>query len=179
MALTPPHLIGELLDAYRFVSGHDAAPRPLDPPIDTGHIICAAQQDCLQDSCARGPRTVRRDPLGELVRERGEHVTERHHRSGQLLQRHAEQTTCPRWRKWVLNVGDCAEIRRLHRAEGMPIKAIARVVVCSRNTVRSALRADGPPAYVRSGPGSVVDEVEPRIRELKPGQTGQLSADHL
>jgi len=66
----------------------------------------------------------------------------------------------------VLNVEDWAEVRRLHRAEGMPIKAIARVVGCSRNTVRSALRADGPPAYVRSGPGSVVDEVEPRIREL-------------
>jgi len=106
MTLTPPHFIGELLDAYRFVSGHDAAPRPLDPPIDSGHIISAAQQDCLQDSCARGPRTVRRDPLGELVRERAEHVTERHHRSGQLLQRHAEQTTCPRWRQFEIQALD-------------------------------------------------------------------------
>ena len=66
----------------------------------------------------------------------------------------------------MLNVEDRAEIRRLHRAEVMPIKLIARVMGCSRNTGRAALRSAGPPAYVRSGPGSVVDEVEPRIREL-------------
>src|SRR3712207_3962824 len=47
----------------------------------------------------------------------------------------------------------------------MPIKAIARVMGCSRNTVRSALAADGPPRYVRRFAGSVVDAVEPRIRE--------------
>jgi transposase len=37
---------------------------------------------------------------------------------------------------------------------------------CSKNTVKRALAADGPPRYQRAGPGSVVDEVEPRIREL-------------
>jgi transposase len=63
-------------------------------------------------------------------------------------------------------VEDWAEIRRLHRAEGMPIKVIARVVGCSRNTVRAALAAEGPPKYVRRPVGSVVDEVEPRVREL-------------
>jgi transposase len=63
-------------------------------------------------------------------------------------------------------VEDWAEIRRLHRAEQMPIKAIARVLGCSKNTVKRALAADGPPRYQRAGPGSVVDEVEPRIREL-------------
>jgi hypothetical protein len=31
-------------------------------------------------------------------------------------------------RKWVLTVEDWAEIRRLHRAEGMPIKAIVRTL---------------------------------------------------
>jgi transposase len=41
--------------------------------------------------------------------------------------------------KWVLSVEDWAEIRRLHRAERMPIKVIARVVGCSKNTVKSAL----------------------------------------
>ncbi len=61
---------------------------------------------------------------------------------------------------------DWAEIRRLHRAEGMPIKVIARVMGCSKNTVKRALAADGPPRYERAGRGSVVDEVEPRIREL-------------
>jgi len=66
----------------------------------------------------------------------------------------------------VLAVEDWAEIRRLHRAEGMPIKVIARVMGVSKNTVKAALRADGPPRYERPLRGSVVDEAEPRIREL-------------
>lgn len=66
----------------------------------------------------------------------------------------------------MLSVEDWAEIRRLHRAEGMPIKAIARVLGISRNTVRAALVAEGPPRYSRPAAGSIVDEVEPRIREL-------------
>ncbi len=63
-------------------------------------------------------------------------------------------------------VEDWAEIRRLHRAERMPIKVIARVMGCSKNTVKAALAADGPPRYERAPAGSIVDEVEPRIREL-------------
>ena len=66
----------------------------------------------------------------------------------------------------MLAVEDWAEIRRLHRAEGMPIKVIARVLGISKNTVKAALRSDGPPRYERALRGSVVDEVEPRIREL-------------
>jgi len=66
----------------------------------------------------------------------------------------------------VLHVEDWAEMRRLHRGERMPIKAIARVTGCSKNTVRAALRSSGPPSYRRTASGSVVDEVEPRIREL-------------
>jgi transposase len=69
-------------------------------------------------------------------------------------------------RKWVLSVEDWAEIRRLHRAERMPIKVIARVLGCSKNTVKNALAADAPPTYRRQRRGSVVDAVEPRIREL-------------
>ncbi|MGH3935615.1 MAG: IS21 family transposase [Pseudonocardiaceae bacterium] len=61
---------------------------------------------------------------------------------------------------------DWAEIRRLYRSERMPIKVIARVMGCSKNTVKSALACDGPPRYVRRAAGSIVDEVEPRIREL-------------
>lgn len=61
---------------------------------------------------------------------------------------------------------DWAEIRRLHRAEGLPIKAIVRVLGISRNTVRAAIASDGPPKYERTPAGSIVDEVEPRIREL-------------
>jgi transposase len=63
-------------------------------------------------------------------------------------------------------VEDWAEIRRLHRAEEMPIKAIARVMGVSRNTVRAAIASDRPPRYERPARGSVVDDAEPRIREL-------------
>jgi transposase len=66
----------------------------------------------------------------------------------------------------VLSVEDWAEIRRLQRAEGMPIKQVARVMGCSKNTVKRALAADGPPRYQRVARGSVVDAAEPRIREL-------------
>jgi transposase len=67
----------------------------------------------------------------------------------------------------VLGVEDWAEIRRLHRAEGMPIKQVARVVGCSKNTVKWPLAASPPPRYERRmGGGSIVDGVEPRIREL-------------
>jgi transposase len=66
----------------------------------------------------------------------------------------------------VIKVEDWAEIRRLHRAEGMPIKAIARQLGVARNTVRRALAAEEPPKYQRPGKGSVVDAVEPQIREL-------------
>ncbi len=61
---------------------------------------------------------------------------------------------------------DWAEIRRLYLAERMPIKAIAKRLGLARNTVRNAVRSVQPPRYVRAGTGSVVDEVEPRIREL-------------
>jgi transposase len=66
----------------------------------------------------------------------------------------------------VLGVEDWAEIRRLHRAERMPILAIARVMGISRNTVKRALASDGPPRYQRLARGSIVDAVEPQIREL-------------
>jgi len=66
----------------------------------------------------------------------------------------------------VLSVEDWAEIRRLHRAEQMSISEVARVVGCSRNTVRAALASDAPPKYERKPAGSIVDAVEPRIREL-------------
>lgn len=61
---------------------------------------------------------------------------------------------------------DWAEIRRLHRAEGMPIKAIARRMGISKNTVKRALAAEEPPKYRRAGRGSIVDAVEPQIRAL-------------
>jgi transposase len=66
----------------------------------------------------------------------------------------------------VLSVEDWAEIRRMHRVEQMPIKQIARVMGVSKNTVKRALAADGPPRYRRVPRGSIVDAAEPRIREL-------------
>ena len=66
----------------------------------------------------------------------------------------------------MLSVEDWAEIRRLHRAEGLPIKMIARTLGVSRNTVRAAIARDDAPKYERAPVGSVVDEVEPRVREL-------------
>jgi transposase len=68
--------------------------------------------------------------------------------------------------KGVLSVEDWAEIRRLYRAEKMPVKVIARVLGISRNTVRAAIASDGPPKYERKPAGSIVDAVEPRVREL-------------
>jgi transposase len=59
-----------------------------------------------------------------------------------------------------------AEIRRLHRSEGMAIKAIARRLGVARNTVRSALAADAPPRYARAPAGSRADAFEPAIRAL-------------
>jgi transposase len=66
----------------------------------------------------------------------------------------------------VINVDDWAEIRRLHRAEGLSIKAITRRLGVARNTVRAALRAEGPPRYKRAARGSIVDAVEPQLLEL-------------
>ena len=44
----------------------------------------------------------------------------------------------------MLSVENWAEIRRLHWAEGLPIREIARVMGVSRNTVRAAVASDGP-----------------------------------
>jgi transposase len=75
------------------------------------------------------------------------------------------QGSCDKtWR--VINVEDWAEIRRLYLAEQMPIKAIARKLGLSRNTVRTAVRSVQPPKYVRAAKGSIVDVVEPQVRQL-------------
>lgn len=48
----------------------------------------------------------------------------------------------------------------------MAIRAIARQLGVARNTVRAALASDGPPKYARKASGSLVDSVEPQIRQL-------------
>ena len=72
----------------------------------------------------------------------------------------------------MLSVEDWAEIRRLHRAEQMPVKAIARAMGISRNTVRAAIASDRPPKYERKPAGSVVDG-----RAADPGAAAGVS-DH-
>jgi transposase len=66
----------------------------------------------------------------------------------------------------MLHVEDWAEIRRLHFAEGLAIKEIARLMGISKNTVKAKVAADAPPKYERPAVGSVVDGYEPRIRQL-------------
>ena len=66
----------------------------------------------------------------------------------------------------MLSVEDWAEIRRLSKSEGLSIKEIVRQLGVARNTVRTALRSDEPPAYRREGSGSIVDAVDPEIRRL-------------
>lgn len=61
---------------------------------------------------------------------------------------------------------DWAEIRRLHRAEGIANKEIIRRLGISRNTVRKVLASDEPPKYERKSKGSIVDPFVPEIHKL-------------
>src|SRR5215467_6438076 len=77
---------------------------------------------------------------------------------------------------------DWAEIRRLRRAEGVPIKEIARRLGVARNTVRAALASDRPPTYERRPRGSVVDAFESQIRALLaewPRMPGPVIAERI
>jgi hypothetical protein len=65
----------------------------------------------------------------------------------------------------VITLDEWAEIRRLHRSEDLGIKAIARKLGISKNTVRRALRAEEVPRYQRLPKGSIADAAEPAIRE--------------
>ncbi|MGP8304441.1 helix-turn-helix domain-containing protein [Streptomyces inhibens] len=66
----------------------------------------------------------------------------------------------------MILVEDWAEIRRLHRAEQMPIRALAWHLGISKNTVKRALANDRPQQYQRPAKGSAVDAVAVQIREL-------------
>jgi transposase len=82
----------------------------------------------------------------------------------------------------VLKVEDWAEIRRLRRAEGVPIKEIARRLGVARNTVRAALSSDRPPRYARRARGSIVDPFEWQIRALLaewPRMPGPVIAERI
>lgn len=66
----------------------------------------------------------------------------------------------------MLAVEQWAEIRRMHRVEQVPIKEIARRTGLARNTVRAALRSEGPPSYERAGRPSKLDPFKPQVEEL-------------
>jgi transposase len=66
----------------------------------------------------------------------------------------------------VLAVEDWAEIRRLHLAEDLAIKEVARRLGVARNTVRQAVRSAEPPRFHRRPRPSAVDAYEPAIRQL-------------
>ena len=66
----------------------------------------------------------------------------------------------------MITVENWAEIRRLHRSEGISQAGIARTLGISRNTVARALASDRPPKYERVPAGSSVDAVEARVRLL-------------
>ena len=77
---------------------------------------------------------------------------------------------------------DWAEIRRLHLAEAVAIREIVRRLGVSRNAVRRALAAEGPPKYSRSPRGSAVDAFEPAIRallEVTPSMPATVLAERV
>jgi hypothetical protein len=82
----------------------------------------------------------------------------------------------------VICVEDWAEFPRLYRAEQMPIRAIARHLRISKNTVNHAVITDRP-AKRESAPKSlVVDAVEVQPRELlreTPTMPGIVTAEPI
>jgi transposase len=66
----------------------------------------------------------------------------------------------------MVNVEVWAEVRRLHRIEGLSIKAIGRKLRLARNTVREVLRSERPPEYCRRPGASKLDPFKGRIAEL-------------
>jgi transposase len=66
----------------------------------------------------------------------------------------------------VLDVRRWAEIRRMDEVEGLSIHEIVRRTGHDRNTVRRALRRDGPPRYERPPRPSKLDPFKDEIRRL-------------
>jgi lambda repressor-like predicted transcriptional regulator len=66
----------------------------------------------------------------------------------------------------VLDVERWAELRREHFVRGVSIKELARRAGLSRNTVRSALRAEAPPAYRRAAAASKLGPFKDEIHAL-------------
>ena len=66
----------------------------------------------------------------------------------------------------MLDVERWAELRREHFVRGVPIKELVRRTGLSRNTIRSALRSDGPPAFRVPERSSKLDPFKDEIHRL-------------
>ena len=66
----------------------------------------------------------------------------------------------------VISMEDWAEIRALHRRDGLSKREIARRLGISRVTVDRALASDRPPKYARPAVATGFTPVEPLVREL-------------
>jgi len=66
----------------------------------------------------------------------------------------------------VLEVERWAELRREHFVRGISIKELARRTGLARNTIRMALRTEGPPAYRRAPGASKLDPFKDEIHAL-------------
>jgi transposase len=69
-------------------------------------------------------------------------------------------------RKAVLDVQRWAEIRRMKEVDGLSIDEIVRRTGHDRNTVRRALRREGPPHYARPPRPSKLDPFKEEIKRL-------------
>lgn len=66
----------------------------------------------------------------------------------------------------MLEVERWAELRREHFVRGISIKELARRTGLARNTIRMALRTEGPPAYRRAPGASKLDPFKDEIHAL-------------
>lgn len=66
----------------------------------------------------------------------------------------------------MLKVEEWAEVRRLHKVEGLSQRAISRRLGLNRRTVAKALASPAPPRYERSSSGSILDPYKPKIHAL-------------
>lgn len=66
----------------------------------------------------------------------------------------------------MVGVEQWAQIRQMHKVQGLSIREIARRSGRDRNTVRAALRSEGPPRYRRGPKPSKLDPFKEEIHRL-------------
>lgn len=148
-------------------SPRSSSPRSARPAGSPAWTSCVAGLGSHRATASSAPRcTAGRSPSRFNVGALGSHRRCQRTRCRRQLKTEQGVAVASSDQRHGGGVEDWAEIRRWHRAEQMSISQIARVQGVSKNTVRSALSSDAPPKYERTPAGSIVDAVEPRIREL-------------